>query len=220
MKATKHAPEIASLLSDREEEVVGSAIEALSRLNATEYVDRITAIAVGPAITYPRNDLAMHALVEMGAKDQAAKIAKLARDDDSPLTRGRAILCVALLDGKEFTPEIATFVDVEDVREEAIMALEIMRQTQYADQVASFLDSSSDRSKRQAAVWSLVMMESTKHAAAALKAYSEFDMEQSGLLRKTGEASDRRLKVRFEESMKKLKDGLPPAKEPGRSGRE
>lgn len=205
MKASKHAPEIAALLTDGDDEVVCSAIDALARLNATQFVDQITAIATGPAFARPRNQIAMSALVEMNAKDQVDKIAKLMAEADSPLSRGHAILCVALLDGQGFAEKIAAYLDDEELGEEAIMALGILRQTQYADRIASFLKSDR-RGTRQAAVWSLVMMESTEHAAAALSTYSDFEFDQSGILHRTGEASDRRLKLRFDESMKKLKE--------------
>lgn len=209
MTATEHAPEIAALLADRDDEVACSAIEALARLNATKYVDQITAIATSQDFIHQRSRIAMQALVEMEAKDQVPELAKLVEDSDSPLIRGPAILCIALLDGQDFAEKIAKYMDVEDVREEALMALGIMRHLQSADKVAGFLESTNNRSTRQAAVWSLVMMESKEHASAALKAYSKFDMDQSGILHRTGEATDRRLKRRFEESLKKLQESIP-----------
>jgi len=205
MKATKNAPEIAALLTDGDDEVVCSAIDALARLNATQYIDQITAIALEPDYTYQQNHIAMYALVEMGAKDQVDEIARLMEDSNSRLSRGHAILCVALLDGQEFAEKIASQIDDDVVQDEVIMAIGIMRQTQSADMVASFLNSDR-RGIRQAAAWSLVMMESTDHAVAALSTLNKFELDQSGILHRTGEASDRRLKRRFDESMKKLKE--------------
>jgi HEAT repeat protein len=214
MKATQCAPEIAALLSDHHDEVACAAIEALGRLNATQYIDQIGKLATDQSVSYQQNFVAMQVLVAFDAKEWAGEIAKLMEENDAPMVRGRAMLFVALLDGQEFAGMIAKYLDDYDVKEEAAMALGILGQTQYADKIAAHLRVNNYPSTRQAVVFSLIMMESAEYAGPATRAYREADMERNHLLGKAGAASERRLKKRFEASMKKLKEGRPSTEGP------
>ena len=204
MQAKDRQKEIAALLDDREENVVCSAIDALTMLGEKQYAGRFAKIAIEKNGDLVERSSALSALVAMQAVEQVPEIAKLLQFKDDRLARGEAMTALALLNRKEYSKDFAALLADKDMRGDAMTALAIMNETQYADKIAPFLHS-EERSDRQAAAWSLITMESKQHAAAAIDVYSAFEQEQAGIPRNIPASAKRSLKKRFEDSLSRLK---------------
>jgi HEAT repeat protein len=203
MHAKEFKDDIARLLDDDEYRVAEAAILALAELGAKEYADRFSEIAL-------RNDpltadAALEALVRLGAKDQGPKIARLLKGDD-PLPRSNAIMALATLGCREYVKDFGQLIDDHNplIRESAMCALGIIGESEFAPKIAKRLKA-EERSDRQAAAWSLIMMESKEHAAAALSTYSAFEAEQSGVPSQFPPCKDKQLQKRFEDSLSRMK---------------
>jgi HEAT repeat protein len=202
MHAKEFKDDIARLLDDKEFRVVEAAISALAELGAKEYADRFSEIAL-------RNDpltadVALDALVRLGAKEQGPKIARLLKDDS--YGRSHAIMALATLNCREYAKDFGVLIDDRDwlTRLIAMCALGIMSESEYAPKIAKRLKA-EERSDRQAAAWSLIMMESKENAATAVSTYDEFDAQQSGVPPHFPASKDRQLQKRFGESLSRMK---------------